>query len=52
MGRVVRLPVSKVALNPFPSLLDRFPVETVLLTLRQSVQRYFILERSVVANYS
>ncbi|XP_032900969.1 WD repeat-containing protein 97 isoform X2 [Amblyraja radiata] len=52
MGRVIRLPVSKVALNPFPSLLDRFPVETVLLTLRQSVQRYFILERSVVANYS
>ncbi|XP_078280047.1 WD repeat-containing protein 97 [Rhinoraja longicauda] len=52
MGRVIRLPISKVMLNPFPSPLDRFPLDKVLLTLRQSVQRYFILERSVVANYS
>ncbi|XP_072911279.1 WD repeat-containing protein 97-like isoform X2 [Hemitrygon akajei] len=50
LGRVIRLPVSEVSLNPFPSALDRLPPHS-LLTLRQSGQKYFILEHSLVSSY-
>ncbi|XP_059827568.1 WD repeat-containing protein 97 isoform X2 [Hypanus sabinus] len=50
LGRVIRLPMSEVSLNPFPSVLDRLPPHS-LLTLRRSGQKYFILEHSLVGSY-
>ncbi|XP_062898592.1 uncharacterized protein LOC134343789 [Mobula hypostoma] len=50
LGRVIRLPMSEVSLNPFPSALDRLPPHS-LLTLRRSGQKYFVLEHSLVGTY-
>ncbi|XP_059497142.1 WD repeat-containing protein 97 [Stegostoma tigrinum] len=52
IGRFIKLAVPKVNLNPFPSAIDNYPVQHVLITLRHSPQKYFILERSYVSNYS
>ncbi|XP_038652408.1 WD repeat-containing protein 97 [Scyliorhinus canicula] len=52
IGRVIKLAVPKINLNPFPSNIDRYPLDQVLITLRHSAQKYFILERSHVASYA
>ncbi|XP_069790872.1 WD repeat-containing protein 97-like [Narcine bancroftii] len=50
MGRVIRLPVCKVSLNPFPSPVDQFPLPT-FLTLGWCGQKYFIPDNSTVTKY-
>ncbi|XP_078392173.1 uncharacterized protein LOC144674952 [Cetorhinus maximus] len=52
IGRFIKLSVPKINLNPFPSPIDHYPPEHVLITLRHSPQKYFILERSYVSNYA
>ncbi|XP_078085637.1 WD repeat-containing protein 97 [Mustelus asterias] len=51
LGQFIKLAVPKINLNPFPSPIDRYPLQQVLITLRHSPQKHFILERSYVSNY-
>ncbi|XP_067825182.1 WD repeat-containing protein 97-like [Heptranchias perlo] len=51
IGPFIKLPLARVNLLPFPSPIDLYPLQHVLITLRQSSQKYFILEHSYVANF-
>uniref|UniRef100_UPI00398E7A73 WD repeat-containing protein 97 isoform X2 n=1 Tax=Pristiophorus japonicus TaxID=55135 RepID=UPI00398E7A73 len=50
IGRAIKLVLPKVNLSPFPSAIDRYPLQPVFIMLRQSGQKYFILEHSYVAD--
>ncbi|XP_069077161.1 WD repeat-containing protein 97 [Pleurodeles waltl] len=51
-GRYINLPVKKINLNPFPSVLDLHFAPGLIASLSQMTHRYFFLEHSILPGYT
>ncbi|XP_078542653.1 WD repeat-containing protein 97 isoform X2 [Lissotriton helveticus] len=50
-GRYINLPMKKINLNPFPSVLDLDFAPGLIASLNQMTHRYFFLEHSILPGY-